>query len=62
MTIIKVIGFDPGKMKRRTVNIDVGLTCFCESYSEYIEYLLSKALTECKARNWEFQGFEIVAC
>ena len=62
MTIIKVIGFDPDKMKRRTVNIDVGLTCMCESYDEYLNYLLSCALKECHNRKWEFQGFEIMAC
>ena len=62
MTIIKVIGFDCEKMKRRTANIDVGLTCFCESYDEFVSYLLSCAIKECANRNWDFQGFEIIAC
>ena len=62
MTIIKVIGFDPDKMRRRTINIDVGLTCMCETYDEYLNFLLSCALKECRNQKWEFQGFEIIAC
>lgn len=63
MKIIRVKGYDDktGKIVEKDHVIEELLDCICETYEEYITYVLYEAIRVAKANGWHFNGFEIIA-
>ena len=59
--IIRVHYFSSVCMDFVFKDIDIGLTCFCETRAEVVEYAFNKAYELCQRLNVDFNGFEIIA-
>ena len=42
-------------------DIDIGITCFCETRYDELGYILNRALEFCNEKSVAFNGFEIIA-
>ena len=63
MYIIRVKGYDnkTGEPAEKDHMIQELLDCICETYEEYISYMLHEAMRVAKTNDWHFTGFEIIA-
>lgn len=62
MIIIRVKGWDnkTGEPVEKDHVIHELLDCICETYDEYISYMLHEAIRVCRSNDWHFAGFEII--